>query len=390
MSMVSVIVPVYNAELYLERCLDSLVNQTLVDIEIICVNDGSTDSTPDILERYQKRYQNIKVCSQCNKGQVASRKAGLNLASGMYIGFVDADDWVETNMYEELLQKAEEFNAELVTCGYYLEGNYTTTHLDNIKEGLYESGSMQHLRNNTIYNYEKKETGIRGAVWCKLFERNVIINALQNISDDILIAEDKLCVIKSILECNSVYVIGKPLYHWVINNNSISHSDDVTYLQKIDNVYRYLISLYDHENFTDTMRNQCELYIVELLTLGINDRMGFKNQYMLRIDPYWLHYIEKNARLVVYGGDNVARQYMQQIQSRTDLTVIEQIGFDVDKVLDIEQTSYDYILVAVKNREKAQNVINQISQYFIPAGKILWFEQTEFYWKFAKAQGMLK
>ena len=103
---VSIIIPVYNAEKYLERALSSLINQTLSDIEIICVNDGSTDSSLEILERFSNRDGRIVVITQPNSGQSSARNLGLKLAKGEYIGFLDADDWVEPDCFEKLYSKA--------------------------------------------------------------------------------------------------------------------------------------------------------------------------------------------------------------------------------------------------------------------------------------------
>ncbi|MBE5936764.1 MAG: glycosyltransferase [Lachnospiraceae bacterium] len=390
MAKVSVIVPVYNSEQYLIRCLDSLVNQTLKDMEIICINDGSTDSSLDILGKYEKDYNHIKVYSQSNQGLVAARKKGVSLATGNFIGYVDSDDWVEEEMYEQMLVYAEKENADIVTCGYFLEGNYTTKHLDNVEEGLYAGETIGYLRDNTIYNYSKKETGLRGSLWSKLFKREIIELAQNSVPDNITIAEDKLCVLRAILEGERVYVLKKPLYHWEMNYNSMSRSDDYSYLGKIDNVYKYLVGIYEHKNFTKKMRSQAELYIVELLTLGINNRMGFSNKYLLRVDPYWLEQVNENSRLVIYGGGDLEEQYVTQVHSRGDLTIVKQVGFAIDEIPEIETETYDYILIAIKNKDKATEVINKLKEKSISEDKLLWFEQPEFYWKYARVQGIIE
>ena len=115
---VSVIVPVYNVEKYLPHCLDSLVNQTLKDIEIICVNDGSTDGSLAILQRYAAKDKRIKIIDKENEGAEAARNNALDTASGTYIAFVDSDDWVENIYLEEQISLLEENNADMVECSY--------------------------------------------------------------------------------------------------------------------------------------------------------------------------------------------------------------------------------------------------------------------------------
>ncbi len=123
---VSVCVPVYNQEKYLEECIKSLVEQTLKEIELIFVDDGSTDKSIDILKKYQQSYENIKVITQKNQGLGGARNTGIKNAVGEYIGFVDADDFIELDMYEKLYNKAKEESAEIVMCDYDFYPNSNT------------------------------------------------------------------------------------------------------------------------------------------------------------------------------------------------------------------------------------------------------------------------
>lgn len=116
MVKVSVIVPIYNVEKYLKKCLDSIINQTLKEIEIILVNDGSTDGSSLILEEYKRKDNRIILINKINGGQGSARNEGIKIAKGEYIGFVDSDDWISLDMYEKLYEEAEE-NIDLVVCG---------------------------------------------------------------------------------------------------------------------------------------------------------------------------------------------------------------------------------------------------------------------------------
>lgn len=115
--MLSVVVPVYNVEKYLARCLDSLVNQALKDIEIICVNDGSKDNSLKILETYAQKYSQIKVIDKENGGLSAARNTGIDAAKGDYIGFVDSDDWVDLDFFEKLYNTAKKHDADIAAAG---------------------------------------------------------------------------------------------------------------------------------------------------------------------------------------------------------------------------------------------------------------------------------
>ncbi|MFW6271607.1 MAG: glycosyltransferase [Desulfosalsimonas sp.] len=113
---VSIIIPVYNLEKYLRRCLDSVINQTLNEIEIICINDGSMDSSLNILRNYENRDSRIRVINKKNEGQGIARNIGINMAKGKYIGFVDGDDWIETEMYKKMYEIAKNNNSDMQIC----------------------------------------------------------------------------------------------------------------------------------------------------------------------------------------------------------------------------------------------------------------------------------
>ena len=116
MIKVSVIVPVYNVEEYLEKCLDTLVNQTLKEIEIIVINDGSPDNSQKIIDKYAKKYKTIKAYTKENGGLSDARNYGLTKANGEYIAFIDSDDYVSIDMYEKIYQKAKSGNFDMVVC----------------------------------------------------------------------------------------------------------------------------------------------------------------------------------------------------------------------------------------------------------------------------------
>jgi len=399
MPKISVIIPVYNTEKYLKKCLDSVIHQTMRDLEIICVDDGSTDSCPAILDTYAKKDCRVRVIHKENGGLVSARKTGIAVASGRYIGYVDSDDWIEPDMYEKLFQIIEKEQVELVTCGYYLEGRYTSIHLDNVEGRRYDKKEMQYLRNNTIYCMECRETGIRGALWCKLFSAELLKKIQKMIPDEISIAEDKVCLLRYMLECRSVYVWKEALYHWVIRNTSMSHesrAEHNDYLLKLNHVYNYLMTLYGHQNFTTKMRVQAEIYMMELMFLGMNKRMGFQNKNMIWIDPYWLNQLPLHARIVLYGGGELGEKYKRQLGSRTDLKLAAIIDddftgtfiedFEVAASDKLGAVKFDYVVITVKNRGKAEQIKTMLIKRNISVEKIIWCEQPEVYWRYIEAE----
>lgn len=215
---VSVIVPVYNVEKYLKQCLDSLINQTLEDIEIICVNDGSTDSSLNILEEYQNKDNRIKIISQENKGVSAARNLGLKNAKGEYLLFIDADDWVELNALEELFNYSKKLNSEILffTFKQFYESSSTYEVNDSINLKLLDS-----TFENKVFTY--KDTvdflfKIPHAVYNKFYN----LSFLRKINAEFIgnLGEDMLFHYKTFLKASKVSVIHKSYYNYRIRDGS--------------------------------------------------------------------------------------------------------------------------------------------------------------------------
>ena len=164
--MISVIVPVYNVEPYLRKCLDSIIGQTSKDLEIIIIDDGSTDCSGKICDEYEERDGRIKVFHTENKGLSAARNLGLDNATGDWIGFVDSDDWIEPDMYEVLLKRAGETVADIVECGLFIENNARIEENKRANQVMSGKEAVSMLLNDELYN----------AVWNKLWRQRCFEN----------------------------------------------------------------------------------------------------------------------------------------------------------------------------------------------------------------------
>lgn len=207
---VSVIIPVYNAEKYLRQCLDSICGQTLKDIEIICVDDGSTDSSPEILKEYQKKDDRVTVIRQENAGAGAARNRGLDVSKGRYLSFLDADDFFEPDMLEEAFKCAEADNADYAV---FKSGQYNTDEDSyNYPKWVFQE---QHIPPYTPFTYRQLTRNIFrvfvGWAWDKLYLRDFVIgNGLrfqeQRTSNDLLFVFSALVVAKRITVCKKVLI----------------------------------------------------------------------------------------------------------------------------------------------------------------------------------------
>ena len=139
MPLFSIIIPVYNVEKYLNKCVDSVLNQTFTDFEVILVDDGSTDNCPAICDSYAEKDKRVKVIHKPNGGLINARKSGLEIADGNYIGFVDSDDWIEPEMYELFANMIKKYSPDMVLSDFYFDnGNELTNSIQLFEQEFYD------------------------------------------------------------------------------------------------------------------------------------------------------------------------------------------------------------------------------------------------------------
>lgn len=236
---VSVIVPVYNAEKWIARCLDSLLNQTMTDYEIICIDDGSTDKSAIILRNYETNYPNIQVIQQQNQGVSAARNKGLEIAKGEYIGFVDIDDWVESDYLELLYNTAKQKSVDIAICGYCIDENHLSQ-----QSPFYE----RYLKRDEALIEALKQTGYQGFLWNKLFRRSLIYDTNIKFDEKLNILEDLVFVCKCIQQSSTVYYDPAIKYHY---NQSVGSTYFIS--EKSESMYdaaNQLIDFLSNENKT--------------------------------------------------------------------------------------------------------------------------------------------
>lgn len=214
--IISIIVPVYNVEQYLPKCLDSILSQTFSDIEVITVDDGSPDSCGKILDEYAKKDERIKVIHKENGGVSSARNAGLDVAVGEYIGFVDPDDTIFPDMYEHLYNEAVEGNYDIVQCGC-IQVNEAGDVIQNLA-----CNEEKEYTNTDDMLCDFFERTIINSVWNKIFKCDIIKNV--RFITELRVAEDGLFVHDCLVKTNRLKVIKKCGYCYAISNSSVIHS----------------------------------------------------------------------------------------------------------------------------------------------------------------------
>lgn len=270
----SIVALVYNLEKYLPRCLDSLVNQTLENIEIICVDDGSTDSAPKIIDEYASKYPNkVKAYHKKNGGEFTTRNFGLEKASGEYITFVDTDDYVEPNWAEKLYNAAKENDADLAVCGF--------ERID-LKTNKVVSKDMTGYGNTvkTITPMDDFCVFINPAPWNKIFKldkvKDLRFQNFRNFNDMIFLAS-------SYSKIEKIAFVPDVLYHYYLRYDSQIHNVNSN---DVDNFKRYLLELkrlYIKENKYDDMKYIIDFMAFLHLGMSVMYRVSYDKSINMKV-----------------------------------------------------------------------------------------------------------
>ncbi len=209
---VSIIVPVFNVEKYLKRCLDSLINQTLKDVEIICINDGSTDNSTFILQDYKRRDKRITVINKKHEGLSIARNVGIEFAKGEYIGFVDSDDWVDLDYFEKLYAAAKKFDFDIALADYIRVGNGKTKKRLNIASEIAVKTLQEKIN---ITKQAKHPSSVN-----KIYRKKMLIDNNITFQEDV-ICEDKIFTLQAVYYANGIVTVPGTDYYYYRRPNSI-------------------------------------------------------------------------------------------------------------------------------------------------------------------------
>lgn len=297
----SVVVPVYNVEKYLVKCIQSIVNQDYLNLEIILVDDGSPDRCPEICDEWEKVDSRIKVIHKTNGGLSDARNAGIEVATGDYIAFVDGDDFIKKNMYSKMMSAISKTGAEIATCGRYIyDGEVEKKYHCLDTEQLYDSKTAlkEMLCGGTIEE----------AVWDKVYKRELFCNIRFPVGE---VNEDIIVMPKVLASSSSIIHVGEALYYYRKNNYGISKSGynqrKSIVIKHIKDVKLYIGSIYsDMNNELLILQGRYACSQLSDLTLDKGKVKIYKNDYLEYIKmlkeayPIMLksNYIDKKKKIV--------------------------------------------------------------------------------------------
>lgn len=236
--LISVIVPIYNMEKYLNKCVDSILNQTYSNMEILLIDDGSTDLSPKICDEYMKTDSRIKVFHKKNGGLSDAKNFGIKKASGKYVAFVDSDDWIENNMYENMYYKLKDTKSNIVVCGRYIEYENGEKKEWYNKNEIIMNKEQSLIYLNSFYNFDMSSCD-------KLYEKSLFDNIEFPYGKK---CEDAYTTYLLFNKADRVTYIPKCFYHYFQRSGSISRNEKINmdYIYAAEKQLKFFITKYPH------------------------------------------------------------------------------------------------------------------------------------------------
>lgn len=386
--LLSVIVPIYNTEKYLDQCIRSIREQTYKNLEIILIDDGSSDRSLDICLKHQKSDNRISVFSQTNKGLIESRKLGVSCANGNIIGFVDSDDWIEADMYMQLVKIYTETNTDLVCSGIiydyeYSHKNKSTYIFDNYSEGFHEE-LAKNIYPTMLYDPEIGTFGLKCNLVTKILKRELLLRVYEDINSSITLGEDCLALFTYCLLARNIYIEKSAYYHYNIRSGSMCLKKDEGLLHNSYLLFSELKKKFYNYNDPYTLMQQLRKYILKLEAHNLNLLYDI-NVNSLGVWNFGFGDDIRNSKIIIYGAGACGQAFYQFLCSeKMESQIVAWIDKDPSNKSDIclyqidspdilYQAEYDYIIISVLKEDISIAIQNDlIEKYLIERKKILW------------------
>lgn len=374
---ISVIVPIFNVEKYLRRCLDSIIGQTCPNMEIVLVDDGSTDSSGLICDEYARADDRVIVIHKKNNGLVSARKSGLGKSRGKLVGFVDGDDWIEADYFEKMLHTYDETGADIVASNHFHDiGTDSKKVCNNFQTGIY---AKEQLMPKLLYSGCFFEYGLQPHIWSKIFKRDILQRILMLVDDSIVIGEDAAVVYPCALEAEKICVTDICGYHYVQNENSMTKSGVTGEAERYGLLFGHLERFFKRNGVWDVLAPQLEQYKKYLVFM--RNMPEFDNKVLT---PYGG--ISKNSKVIIYGAGVLGQKMYRYLSEIEDMDIVLWVDknyevyrrkqLNVRKPEDIPGTdNYDYILIANTVQQTADTIRQNLVKTGVEDKKILWFSQ---------------
>ena len=389
--LISIIVPVYNIEEYIGVCLKSLINQTYKNIEIIVVNDGSTDRSKSICEDYAEKDSRIIIINKPNGGLVSARKAGLSTSNGKYISNVDGDDWVDPMYIQNMYNEIKKNDYDVVISGFNRDlDNVSIKILNNLETGEYTNEDITKIIYNKLINHDDFfEFGIYSYMWNKLFKKDLLFDFQMAVPNEIFIGEDSACVFPVIINSNLIKIIDACDYHYRQRPNSMlkKEANIKTETTAFSLLYKHLVeNLYIENNSLATMsfQEQIKRLVVGLMIV----RTG---GYIIKDDVCLFSIFEnldKKSNIGIYSAGTFGQHVYRKLKYYFGIKNINWYDQDYKQYLkhnlnvespkNLKLTRHDYIIICSLSKKYIIQVSKELVDIGYEKSRIIEITNTNF------------
>lgn len=368
--MLSVVVPIYNSEKHLNQCIDSILNQSFNDIELILVDDGSTDSSRLICESYKKKDERVKVILGKHKGPYHARKEGVKNSSGDYVTFVDSDDFISEKSYILSLEDMnEKVDIIIFDIKRYFNDGHSVLSKCSLESGYYTKKKIiEKIYPIMVWDDRKNNFGIDPALCNKIYKSTLIKEQYKKIDDvDFHYGEDVALVYPLISNAESISIIEESYYfHRQRNNGEMaSYIKDELYLDKLYSLYK---NLSKNLSFNDIFQRQIDLFYINSVELA-KEKYNINYETKDKLFPF--DKVKKGEKIIIYGAGLVGMKYKKQINQLNycEIVCIVDKNFknkseEVYSPEEIFKTQYNKIIIAIDNKK----VKNEVISYLVNRG----------------------
>ncbi|WP_421804056.1 glycosyltransferase family 2 protein [Flagellimonas sp.] len=378
---ISVIVPIYKIEAYLPKCIDSLLNQSFTDFELILVNDGSPDSCPMICDDYAKVDARVKVVHKENGGLLSARKEGLKNAKGKYVAYVDGDDWVDTYYLDILFKLAEANSSDLVVTGHFREFDGKIETISPKLTGIFDENEIRFsILPKAIYNGRFCEHEISTYVWNKLFKKELLDQVLFDVPNEIIMGEDAAITYSYLAISKKMTVSGIPLYYYRQRHDSIVKSIENPEKEyfRLGLLMSFLKEKLSGVLGEDNLTTQIKFYLYSQILVR-SGGLIYDNSENIFFNPFLK--VNKHSKIVVYSSGSFGQHILSTNFKTEFFKIIKWIDVDyhhldvggnfVKPLSSINNSEFDFLIIATIDPSIHDSIKMELGLMGIDVNKIV-------------------
>lgn len=376
---VSIVVPVYNGEAYIKKCVESLLKQTYKPLEIILVNDGSEDGTAEVCAEYAGKFESVKFVNKKNEGVTLARLDGIKSSSGNYIAFVDADDWIDDKYIEQMMSELEDGDIILsgITKVVSDEDGHALEERNLLSAGVYKEDEEKRILFERMLCYDTPfRFGILPYACNKIYKKNRLISLMESVDKSIYDGEDVAIIFPYLLNSEKIVLSDYCGYNYLIHKGSVCAQKRDDAYGNASRLYLWLYEAFSGTKYVEIMLPQLRDYFLRMVWKRDPSTYIQANDYAF---PF--HRVQNKSKILIYGVGDVGKAYYTQVKQTNYCEVVacadknveysEGIECRIIKPEAIVEMDFDYVIIAIRSKYINDVVFKYLLNMGVSADKII-------------------